>query len=172
MSNGAYMAKIDKAVFDTGPFLHLHEVHALSSLDIIKEKNITHEIKKELKQYSVPLHKIKGVCTKQLSARYKNIAKIIIEAYEIDLGEATAIALAQQEQISLFFTDDLEGREVAKQFHLTVHGTLGILLRSFREKKISKKEPIILVKKLSRDSTLFLTSDLVAWTLKEIQAYN
>ena len=165
------MAKIVKAVFDTGPLLHLHEVHALFALEIIQEKNITQEIKNELERYSVPLHKVKGINTKQLSLRHKNIAKIIIEAYEIDLGEATAIALAQQERISLFFTDDLEGREVAKRFHLTVHGTLGILLRAFREKQISKKETIIIVKKLSSASTLFLTSDLVDWTLKEIEEY-
>src|SRR3989338_5829045 len=171
MSNGAYMVKIDKAVFDTGPFLHLHEVHALSALEIIQEKNITQEIKNELERHSVPLDKVKSLSIKQLSIRSKNIAKIIIEAYEVDLGEATAIALAQQEQISLFLTDDLEAREVAKRFHLIVHGTLGILLRAFREKQISKKDAIALVKKLSSESTLFLTSDLVDWILKEIEAY-
>ncbi|MBI5072502.1 hypothetical protein HZA99_01660 [Candidatus Woesearchaeota archaeon] len=165
------MAKIGDAVFDTGPFLHLHEVHALSTLEVIQKKSITQEIKNELERYSVPLHKVKSLSIKQLSLRYKNIAKILVEAYEIDLGEATAIALAQQERISLFFTDDLEAREVAKRFHLNVHGTLGILLRAFREKKISKKEVIIIVKKISNDSTLFLTSDLVNWILKEIEAY-
>lgn len=165
------MVKIGKAVFDTGPFLHLHEVNALSALEIIQEKNITQDIKNEVERYSVPLHKIKNVSTKQLSVRYKNIAKIIIEAYEIDLGEATAIALAQQEQISLLFTDDLEAREVAKHFHLSVHGTLGILLRAFREKQINKKETIAIVHKLSSGSTLFLTSDLVVWILKEIEEY-
>src|SRR3989338_7075731 len=142
MSNGAYMVKIDKAVFDTGPFLHLHEVHALSALEIIQEKNITQEIKNELERHSVPLDKVKSLSIKQLSIRSKNIAKIIIEA-----------------------------REVAKRFHLIVHGTLGILLRAFREKQISKKDAIALVKKLSSESTLFLTSDLVDWILKEIEAY-
>lgn len=171
MSNGAYMARIDKAVSDTGPFLHLHEVDALFALDIVQEKNITQEIKSELEHYSVQLHKIKNLKIKQLSTRYKDIAKIIVEAYEIDLGEATSIALAQQEQIVVFFTDDLEARDVAKQFHLNVHGTLGILLRAYREKQVTKKETISIVRRLSNDSTLFLTSDLIDWILREIEEY-
>ncbi len=117
------------------------------------------------------MNSIKNILRSSLSLQYKNIAKIITEQYDLDLGEATSIALAQQERISFFFTDDLEAREIAKIFHLEVHGSLGILLRAFREKRIGKDEAISVVKKISTQSSLFLTSDLVRWIIQEIKNY-
>ena len=165
------MVKIEKGVFDTGPFLHLHEIEALAVAEIVQLKYISQEVKEELEHYEIPLHSIKKILTPLLSLQYKNIAKILTEQYELELGESTAIALAQQEKISLFFTDDLDAREAAKKFHLEVHGTLGLLLRALREKQITQEEALEIVKRISTESSLFLTSDLVNWINKEIKMY-
>ncbi len=165
------MAKLDKGVLDTGPCLHLYEIKSLNSLDILKTKVISAEVEQELYECSVPVENIKNTEIKQLLPLSKDIAKFITDYYSLQLGEATSIALAQQEKIKLFFTDDLDAREVAKSYTLEVHGTLGILLRAFREKIIQKREIIELIDKLHTESSLFVTTDLIQWIKKEIDKY-
>ena len=48
----------------------------------------------------------------------------------MDAGEASAIALASELQPSLLIIDDLKGRKLAEQLHLTYTGTLGICLKA------------------------------------------
>lgn len=163
------MVKIDAGVFDTGPLLHLHEIDAFLVLALIKRKCTTPEVEQELFKYRVLPPK--GLHILSLSLKHKNTAKFLCEQYTLNLGEATAIALAQQENIRLFFTDDLEAREAGIRFHLEVHGTLGILLRAYRENIISKEQALSFVKELGTSSSLFLTSDLIHYIIKEIEQF-
>ena len=48
----------------------------------------------------------------------------------LDVGEAEAIALAEELRAELVLIDELTGRDVARQCGLTVLGTLGVLLRA------------------------------------------
>lgn len=163
------MVSIPRGVFDTGPLLHLHEADVLFCIRIVQKRYITLEIEQELRNHSVPY--LKEISTLSLRPQYKNIAKFLCEQYALGLGEATAIALAQQEKISYFFTDDLEAREVGVRFKLEVHGTLGILLRAYREKIITKEQAISIVKNLGKTSSLFLTYDLLSYIIQEIEAF-
>ncbi len=87
------------------------------------------------------------------------------------MGEAAAITLAQQEGISLFFTDDLVARLVALSLGLKVHGSVGILLRAFRENLLTKDDVVSKIGMLEKDSTLFITQDLINYILREINKY-
>ena len=91
--------------------------------------------------------------------------------YELDLGEVAAIALARQEGILLFLTDDLDARLVASSLGLTVHGSVGILLRAFRENILAKDEVISKVIMLETQSSLYITRDLINYVIREIKEY-
>jgi len=162
------MAKISKGVFDAGPIIHTYEINNQLILEIVKEKFISVEVEKELKKHKVQYKSIK---IKELTGRNKDLAKFIYEKYYLELGEATSIALSKQERIKFFFTDDLDAREVAKKLELNVHGTLGLLLRAFRENIITKEIALKSIKELKEKSTLFLTSDLLDWITTEIRKY-
>ncbi|MFN3929969.1 MAG: DUF3368 domain-containing protein, partial [Thermoflexus sp.] len=47
---------------------------------------------------------------------------------ELDEGEAEAIALARQEQVSVILLDEKDARRVAQRLNLQVLGTAGILI--------------------------------------------
>ncbi len=94
-----------------------------------------------------------------------------MEVYELDLGEATVLALAKQENIRIILTDDLEAREVALSLGFIPHGSLGIVLRALRIKRIDKKKAKEIVESLEKNSSLFLSKDLVLYIHKEIDAY-
>jgi predicted nucleic acid-binding protein len=53
--------------------------------------------------------------------------------HDLDHGEAEAIALAMERKASLLLLDDSDAREKARLYRLTITGTVGLLLRAYRE---------------------------------------
>lgn len=58
-----------------------------------------------------------------------SIYQNILEA-SIDTGEASAIALALEQENCLLIIDDNKGRKFAKQMGLTITGTIGLLIEA------------------------------------------
>ena len=166
------MGSKPRAVFDTGPLIHLAEIKKISFASLLYTIFITHEIQNECLRNKIPLQEVETLLVQALSAQSKDFARYLGEKYNLDLGEATAIALCRQENISLFFSDDLDARETAHTFSFEVHGTLAILLRAFREGLLTRDQTKKAVEELSASSTLFLTKDLKDWTLREIEGFN
>lgn len=165
------MAKISEAVFDAGPFIHLHEIKKINLVDLFKKILTTKEIVEECKRIESIIKQLKNVEEKELLPQSKDLAKLLLEKYGLDLGEATGIALSKQENIKLFFTDDLDAKGTAHTLGFEAHGTIAIILRAYREKFFTKEETIKAVEELYQHSTLFFTKDLRDWTMKEIEGF-
>lgn len=63
--------------------------------------------------------------------------------FELDEGEASAIALALEMDDSALLIDELKGRKVAGMLNLKYSGTFGLLLRAKQEGFISRVKPIL-----------------------------
>ena len=163
------MARIEAAVFDAGPLIHLQQVGSLGLLALFRKIAITEQVKDEL-LVGFPLPR--NCNTASLAGKSKDLAKFTSERYDLGLGESSAIALAKQEGIRLFFTDDLAARETAKRFGLAPHGTLAIITRAYREGIVCKHDAIACLEKLRTQSSIYLTADLVEWTRKQIEAHH
>lgn len=158
------MGRIKAAVLDAGPLIHLNEAEALPALDVISKRCATPEVADETGA-SFPMKLLRVI---PLDAPGKDYAKLLMERDEIDLGEATSIALCRKEAIRLFFTDDLEARDCAKREGLSAHGTLAIVLRNLREALMTREQALQLLDNLHNKSSLYVTSDLIAYAKKEI----
>jgi len=159
----------NRAVSDTGPVIHLNEIDLVKVFDIFSEVLIPEEVKKELKNSKILLfRKIKIL---KLLPDFKDKVKILTNQENLDLGEAFAIVLAMQEKADYFLTDDLDARTVAIKYNLQVHGTIGIILRAFREKIIDKKTAIEKVNELYSKSSLFITKDLVNEVINAVEEF-
>jgi len=79
--------------------------------------------------------------------------------------------LALQEKADYFLTDDLDARTVANVHGVEAHGTVGIILRAFREKIISKEKAIEKLNGLYAISSLFITKDLIDHIVKSINEF-
>ncbi len=154
-----------KAIVDAGPIIHLSEIDKIELLSQFVALT-TPTILRECKDVKNP--NIKVV---ELTSSSKDFVMYVASRYHLEFGEATGIALCRQEKIKLFFTDDLEAREAAKTLGFDAHGTLAIILRALRKKIIDKKQAISSVGKLYQESSLFITKDLVDWTIEEIKRY-
>lgn len=159
----------NKAVSDTGPIIHLTEIDLAKALEIFSQITIPPEIANEIRMSRISLPK--GIKVVSLTEGYKDKVKLFTNEKNLDMGEAQAISLALQEG-GIFLTDDLDAREIAKEFGIEVHGSLGIILRAFRERKINKMTAIEKVENLHSISSLFITRDLIEEAVNAINHYN
>lgn len=164
---------MDNAVSNTGPILHLSEIGYLKALRIVKNVLVPPEVWRELKRSKIrgELEKVKFIKTAELGKRGKDFASLLVRKYALDLGEAEVIALAKESGIDLVFTDDLDARDAAKQIKLDPHGSVGILLRAYREGILTQKEAIDALQKLHSDSSLYITSDLVNLAVEAVKKH-
>jgi len=63
------------------------------------------------------------------------------------------------------------GDNVAIKYNFQVHGTIGVILRAFREEIIDKKTAMEKVNELYAKSSLFITKDLVDSVLIAIEEF-
>ena len=159
-----------KSVSDTGPILHLSEINLFKAFNIFSHILIPTEVENELRKNKIIFSST--IKTRALKDEFKDKAKIFVNQHDLDLGEAEAIALVLQEKADYFLTDDLDARQVAKYYHINVHGTMGIILRSFREKIISQEIAIEKIRELKTKSSLFVTQDLIDEAIKAIQDFS
>jgi predicted nucleic acid-binding protein len=68
-----------------------------------------------------------------------------IAAYNrfIDLGEASAIALAMETGEAVLIVDDKEARQFALSLDIKITGTLGVLIRAYKQRIISDLSAVI-----------------------------
>jgi predicted nucleic acid-binding protein len=102
-------------IADASCFILLDKI---DSLDILQKlfKTITTSVE-VAKEFGKPLPE--WVVVKEVQD--KNFRTALF--WEVDLGEASAIALAAENQPALLIIDDLKGRKLAKRLNLTITGT-------------------------------------------------
>ncbi len=153
-----------RAVLDSGPIIHLSEIGAVKAFTILTEVLIPEEVFNETKNRNIPNSTIA-----KLNKKHKDISKALTISYNLDLGEAEAISLCLQEGVRMLFTDDLDARTIAKHYNLEVHGTIGLLVKSFTFGVFDDKEVIEKLELLRTKSSLFITKDLLDWSVKQIK---
>lgn len=156
------------AVVDTGPIIHLPEVNCLSALNIFKKIILPMEVMNELKKTP----SVSQVEVARLNEKEKDLAAWIAVKYELDLAEAEAIAICKARKINLFLTDDLDARIAATVQGLEPHGSVGVILRAFRECILTKEQTTKALKGLETNSTLFITRSLVQQAIDAVNKYS
>lgn len=160
------MAKIDvrSVVIDAGPLIHLDE---LGSLDLLTDFpptvapsivwNEVQEHRPNLRLNHVPGLQVisaNGVVSPQLA--------VLSDTLDLAAGEIAALALAEQHGIQIFLTDDSAARLAGESLGLSVHGSIGILVRSIRTGVRSRTEILDILKNMRQRSTLHISRELLA----------
>ncbi len=93
-------------------------------------------------------------------------AKVQTYAQKVDLGEAEAIALAEELQADFLLMDERKGRRLAQAQHLRVIGLLGVVLIAKRRGLISSARNLLA--QLDEKAGVYLSSDLKSTALKSV----
>ena len=112
--------------------------HKIGELDLIRKvyDNITttEEVAEEFLEQLPEWIKIESVKDK----KYQEFLET-----QVDLGEASAIALAKEMDNPLLLLDDLKARKLAKKLNLKFTGTLGVINKAKQIGVIDKVKPLI-----------------------------
>lgn len=122
-------------IADTTCFILLDKIDELALLkllfdEVVTTEEIAQEFGKELPEWI----NIESVSDKNYQA--------VLEL-EVDIGEASAMALSKEKLGALLILDDLRARKLAEKLELRYTGTLGVIVRARREGVIKSVKPII-----------------------------
>ena len=157
-------------VCDTGPLMHLDELDCLDLLDGFGKILIPSTVWAEEAAHRTKL--IAGNITAadivesigEPSARLLSLA----DSLELGAGERAAIALMEHVSARLFLCDDAAARLAAESLGFTVHGTIGILIRSIRMRTRTGQQVLELLHDIPRRSSLHISRQLLETVIVEV----
>ena len=161
-------------VSDAGPLIHLDELGCLDLLgdfaqvlvaDVVWSE-VLHHRPGALAMRNLPLRRVE-----QREYQITTALQMVTDAFELDPGEASALAVMLGNPGAVFLTDDAAARLAAESLGVTVHGTIGILLRAIRRNQRSVTEVLEVLRKLPERSTLHVAPRLLAAVVAEIEQY-
>lgn len=138
---------MQKVVSNSSPIIHLAKIGKLSLLreyfnTIMVPESVFKECVAEGKDRKEVEAIKKAEWIRVAEVQDKKLVKLL-QSF-LDDGESEAIALSLESGADLILLDDSDAREKARIYGLTVTGTLGVLLRAKKDRKISSlKENII-----------------------------
>lgn len=136
---------MSKVVADTGPILHLSEIHQLSFLNIFSTIFISDLVHKELKGFGIPTTKLsmQGIHPiKVIDTNEKEIDRFFehLKDYRVDCSDLSTIVVAKEKRITTIITDDLELRKAIESYGLRPVGTIGVIMKAYKKGVIGNKK--------------------------------
>lgn len=122
-------------ISDTSILIIFNKIDEMEILhQLYKEVLITNEIKNEFGETTpewIKVHKVKDI-------RYQKLLET-----QLDVGEASAFALASEFEDVLVLLDDLKARKLANALNIKITGTLGIITKAKQLSIIYEVKPIL-----------------------------
>jgi predicted nucleic acid-binding protein len=146
----------DKIVItDASCFITLDKIDGMHLLhSLYKQVFTTPEIAAEFGKRLPEWVEVKAVLNRDLLYNY---------AETVDIGEASAMALASEIHADLLIIDDAEGRRFAKKLELNITGTVGVILSAKLSGVIPTVKPYILkIQQTNFRISDWLTSQILA----------
>ncbi|MFP4174921.1 MAG: nucleic acid-binding protein [Halobacteriales archaeon] len=155
--------RLDTAVVDAGPIIHLGKVDSLSLLSIFNRLVIPEAVVEEVSAGGIPesLNELK----------YDVVEGGEEEEYSgLDRGEAVALSVVgSMDKEVVFLTDDLEAREQAKELGFEVHGSVGVIVAGFREDEVGLDDATSKIRALSDETEMFISDAVVEQGIKMLE---
>jgi predicted nucleic acid-binding protein len=166
---------MQKVVSNSTPIIHLAKLGYLNLLEELYNKIfITRIVYEECTSFPDPPEDVKKEIESIQAAPFIQIGSVendrLILAFSqlIDMGEASAIALAVESQAGLILIDDSEARKVADVYNLNFTGTIGVLLKA-REVGLISESTADILNKLRRTG-FYLSPGLENFFLKNLKS--
>lgn len=160
------------AVVDAGPLIHLAEINALHTLTVCSTLHLPHAVWAEtveqgrvsadsLIQFQISHHVLVPLEVTQFSQ--------IHDLTALHRGEQECLFLCRQLNVPLLMTDDLAARDAAKRLGLRPIGSLGAVVRAYRQDVISLADAERFLDELYAASSLFVTRDIVEIAIQQLR---
>ena len=169
MGNG----KLIEAVADSGPLIHLAEINCLPLLNIFNKLHIPHAVWLEtVERNRICRNDLSSVTNIQRCLLQKSeVANFIVESKltELHAGEKECLFLCRQRGIVNLLTDDLAVRDAAKGMNLVPVGSLGIIVKAYKQEKLAILDAERYISALYDVSSLFVTRTIVDLAIEQLR---
>ncbi len=158
------------AVLDAGPLIHLDELGSLNLLAGYREVLLPDIVEREAMKHrpKIQIDSIPGlVRVSSNPAAAESMFELAAE-FGLHAGELAAIAVLKEHHGDCLLSDDAAARAMAEAIGFQVRGTVGLILRAWQRKQISKSVAHDLLKALPVKSTLHLRPGFLANVLERI----
>ena len=159
--------RVEQAVADAGPLIHLHEVGQIDLLNLFKVLYIPGAVWAESsdKINSPPLN-LNNIRHHTLAASDVDHFVQTYSLSNLHVGERES--LCNQLDIPLLLTDDLAVREAARRLCVRPVGSLGIVVRGYKEGVLTYSEAEKSLIALYEESSLFVTRTIVEIAIEQL----
>ncbi|MEJ2326126.1 MAG: DNA-binding protein [Chromatiaceae bacterium] len=136
-------AAIHMVVCDAGPLIHLDELGTLDLLGDFQSVLVPDAVWIEVERHRPDLFgRTTGTFARIVPQRPPAASlAALARLMPLHLGETQALQIAEEHRADPLLADDTAARLAAKQTGLSVHGTLGILLRAIRRQQREPRTP-------------------------------
>lgn len=148
---------------DAGPLIHLDELDCLDLLTDFESILVPQQVWQEVERHRSHALAHPDVVMQQVSVDLSQQAsfRTLARALALDLGEQAALSLMAVHPEAILLTDDSAARLAAESLSYSVHGSVGILLRSIRRRQRTRQQVIALLENLPTRSSLHIRADLL-----------
>ena len=105
----------------------------------------------------------------QVRTKPSAILQTLIVSLGLDRGERDALALLESFAGCLLFCDDAAARLAAESLGFSVHGTIGILVRSIRVGSRTRQDAIDVLRQIPHKSSLHISGQLLETVIAEVE---
>lgn len=163
-------------VSDAGPIIHLDELGCLGVLSDFAEVLIPQSVWNEIHRHR-PGALLTAEAMLHVSAVAGNVpvsVHVLTLRFALHRGELEALQLAVEQHADLILTDDSAARSAARlaaeSLGIPRHGTVGLILRDFRQGRRSRAETIQTFRRIPIQSTLHIKQSLLDEIIRRTQA--
>ena len=166
-------AKLNQVVVDSGPIIHLSEIEVLPLMQIFDAIHLPDAVWIEtVERGRVSSSAMSGLSNLQRHALpSEDVAQFVREndLEKLQAGECECLCLCKNLKVVTLLTDDLAARDAAKRLGITPVGSLGVIVRAYRDGRISLEEAERCILALDSISTLFVTKAIVELAIGELK---
>lgn len=165
------------AVCNSGPLIHLAQISLLKTFKIFQEltvpKSVFDEVTISGKPGEVEIKYLENLTTVDISKdelRQITVLKRRLKGWKLSQPELEAIYLSRRSK-RMFLTDDLDAREAAESLGIEVHGSVGIIVRAFKERTLTLEETVRGLNDLHDKSRLFVSKTIIDESIRAVRKH-
>lgn len=166
-----------KVVSNSGPLIHLAQINLLKIFEIFPEIVVPQSVFDEVTVSGKPgeaeiknLKNLKTVDTSEVETGEITKLRRKLKKWKLSQPELEAIYLSRKLE-RILLTDDLDAREVAESIGIEVHGSVGIILRAFKEGTLDRNGAVNALNDLYEKSRLFVSRIIINDAIKAVRKY-
>ncbi|MBI4754537.1 MAG: DNA-binding protein [Betaproteobacteria bacterium] len=156
-------------VADAGPLIHLDELAVLDLLHDFRRVLVPEAVWEEVEGHRPEALRALSDVLQRVTVATQDAALLSVsQVYMLHAGEREALALCSQHPRSMLLSDDTAARLAAVNLNVSVHGTVGVLVRAIRRGTRSRAEVIELLKAIPARSSLHIKPALLDAVIGEV----